>query len=70
MMACPVCHRLYSVGVVGTGVVGGHDCPVRSALVRIVDLYRHPDSGRMIVEPGSSDMDDALIEALEALGES
>jgi hypothetical protein len=31
--ACPVCQQLYSVGVVGSGVVGGHTCPVKTALV-------------------------------------
>lgn len=75
-IACPVCNQVYGVGVVGTGIVGGHVCPVkterdalRAALVGMVDLYRHPDSGRLLVEPGASDMDDALIAAAEALGD-
>ena len=38
-----------------------------AALRGIVDLYRHPDTGRVIVEAGSSDADDALIFAIEAL---
>lgn len=42
---------------------------VVEALRGMVDLYRHPDSGRVLVEGGASDTDDALIAALVALGE-
>lgn len=75
-MACPVCGEIYTIGVVGSGVVGGHVCPVkterdvlRTALAAMVDLYRHPDSGEVLVEAGHSEADDALIVALEALGD-
>lgn len=38
-----------------------------AALRGMVDLYRHPDTGRVIVEAGASDADEALIRAIEAL---
>ncbi len=39
----------------------------RAALAGIVDLYRHPDNGRLIVEAGVP-LDDALIAAIAVLG--
>ncbi len=42
---------------------------LRAALAGMVDLYRHPDTGRLIVESGHSPTDDALLAAMAALGE-
>lgn len=42
---------------------------LRAALNRLVDLYRHPYSGRLLIEPGGGGLDDALAAAADALGD-
>lgn len=68
--ACPVCCELYTYGVVGSTVHGGHVCPVkvdrdryRDALEEIVDLaeVRLKEAIEADYEPGDEDTADGLI---------
>jgi hypothetical protein len=71
-MACPVCGDLYSVGVVGSGQVGGHRCPIKNALeLLLVGLAHEPrkfgGDYYAAAKAASAWVDEQLIERTDTL---